>query len=262
MRAQCIVVLTAVLTAAFAPSAARGQQPATSAVAQGKSWLQRRQAEFAEYRFQRELAGPVQLTMEPQSLLNWTNPERGTGEGALFLWTDRGQPQLIACAFEWAGSVKHEFHSLSTESIAAERGAKAVHTFGPGIEWLPLPKAPPPSAERGLRLTQMRRLAERFAVQVGHTEWSPTRLLPQPVFRSPESTADDYGVFVFVQGTDPECVLLLRASGEREWRYALARQTKFGLRATLDRQPIWDRRPNQQPQRDPKTPFLVLSQEP
>jgi hypothetical protein len=225
------------------------------------SWIQQREAEFQQYRLQRELAKPVALTLQPNSLLNWTNPERGTGEGAVFLWTDRGQPQMIACAFEWSGSVKHEFHSLSTESIPAERGGQAVHTFGPGIEWKPL-AAPPPRAQRGGRLTQMRRLAERFAVEVGHSEWSPTRLLPQPVFRSPESTADDFGVFVFVQGTDPECVLLLMASEAKEWHYALARQTKFGLRATLDGKPVWDRRPNHQPQRDPTTPFLVLSQEP
>ena len=107
----------------------------------------------------------------------------------------------------------------------------------------------------------MRRLAERFAVEVGHTQWSPTRLLPQPVFRSPVSTTDDYGVFAFVQGTDPECVLLLWANAEAEWRYALARQTKFGLRATFDGKPIWDQSPNHQPLRDPKTPLLVLSQE-
>jgi hypothetical protein len=239
---------------------ALGQQPGD--IRSAKNWVPQREAEFRQYRFQLELTRPRALTMEAASLLNWTNPERGTGDGAVFLWTDGGQPQMIACAFEWAGSVKHEFHSLSTESIAAERGSQAVHTFGPGIEWKPLPDAPPPSARRGTRLTQMRRQAERFAAEVGHTEWSPTRLLPQPVYRSPDSTADDYGVFVFVQGTDPECVLLLRASGEKEWHFALARQTKFGLRVKLDGKPIWDRRPNHQPLRDPKTPFLVVSQDP
>jgi hypothetical protein len=223
-----------------------------------QQWFDERKADFQEYDFQREAARPAKLTMEPRSLLNWSNPERGSGYGALFLWTDEGRPQMIACAFEWGGSLKHEFHSLSTDPISGQRGGNPVHRFAAGLEFKSLPGAPQPAGQRALRLTQMRRLAERFRVTMGNKEWSETRLLPQPVFRSPMSLEDDVAVFAFVQGTDPECTLLLEATPEKQWRYALARQTKWGLKVELDGKPIWDVAPLGRPQ--PQSPFVVLPQ--
>jgi hypothetical protein len=228
--------------------------------AAAKLWLEARRAEFDEYQLERDGEKPVELKIESRSLLNWSNAERGTQHGALFLWTLEGRPQMIACAFEWSGSLKHEFHSLSTESIAATRDGRAVHRFGPGVEWTKLEGAPAPAPRRALRLGQMRRQAARFRVSVGSREWAETRLLPQPVFRSPDSGPDDVAVFVFVQGTDPECMLMLETTAEGEWRYALSRQTKWGLKAELDGKQVWERKPNHQPNADPKTPFLVLPQ--
>src|SRR5947208_1900862 len=86
-----------------------------------QKWLSDRRLEFEEYRFQRDSETPVPLSMEAHSLLNWSNAERGTDQGVVFLWTDDGKPQMIACAFEWGGSLKHEFHSLSTDPVTAER---------------------------------------------------------------------------------------------------------------------------------------------
>jgi hypothetical protein len=236
---------------------ARAEEDASPA----RAWLSARLAEFQEYRFEREGAAPVELALAPQSLLNWSNPERGTDYGALFLWTHDGRPQMIACAFEWK-SLKHEFHSLSEGPIAATRRGRPVHRFGPGIEWRDLPGADKLARTRPLRLTQMRRMAERFRVSVGHNDWAQTRLLSQPVFRSPESSGGDATIFVFVQGTDPECVLLLETAEDARWRYALARQTKFGLKAELDGRVVWEREPNHRPQATPQTPFLVLAQPP
>jgi hypothetical protein len=108
----------------------------------------------------------------------------------------------------------------------------------------------------------MRRLAERFRVIVGHKDWAQTRLLSQPVYRFPEMDGGDGAVFVFVQGTDPECVLLLETTEKAGWRYALARQTKFGLKAEIDGRIVWEQDPNHRPAATPQTPFLVLAQEP
>jgi hypothetical protein len=239
---------------------AGAQEPDVSAPAE--TWLQARQSEFAQYRFERQVEKPVDLVLEPRSILNWTNPERGSGSGAVFLWTDAGLPQMIACAFELGGSVKHEFHSLSTDPIAASRGGQSVHRFGPGLEWKELADGPSAAEQRTLRLVQMRRQAERFAVSVGgRDKWATTRLLPQPVFRSPAESASDIGVFTFVQATDPECLLLLTATPGKPWRYALTRQSKWALKATLDETPIWEAAPTHRPEaKDPETPFLVISQ--
>jgi hypothetical protein len=246
------------------PNVSNAQEAAPQASnSSAKDWLQQREAEFLQYGLRRESQEPMALTMEPRSVLNWSNPERGTGQGPVFLWTDKERPQMIACAFEWGGSLKHEFHSLSTDPIQASRGGAAVHRFGPGVEWQPLSDAPAIARERSLRLTQMRRQAQRFGVSVGNKEWAQARLLPQPLFRSPASAAVDVALFVFVQGTDPECVLLVEATQEKGWRFALARMTKWGLKAELDGKPVWERLPVGRPETtDPQTPFIVLAQQP
>lgn len=216
-------------------------QPAESTPTQPspKEWLAERQAEFAAYQFQLEAPEPRMLTLESRSLLNWSNAERGADVGALFLWTDKGRPQLIACAFG-REKLRHEFHSLSTEPIAGQRGEKAVHRFGPGIAWQELPDAPAAAKQRALRLTQMRRQAERFRVVMGGKQPAEMRLLTQPVFRTAAELADDVALFVYVQGTDPECVLLLEATAEGKWRYALTRQTKWPLKVELDGSDVVD----------------------
>ncbi len=217
------------------------------------SWVEDRRMELQQYDLRREARMPTRLKMESQSLLNWTNPERAAAHGAVFLWTDQGRPQMIACAFEWNGRRNHEFQSLSQDSILAELRGVPMHQFGQGVEFKIVPETTAPVAQRALRLTQMRRLAERFRVTAGKSE---TRLLTQPVFRSPPELADDVAVFLFVQGTDPECTLVLEATEKKEWRYALARQTKWGLKVLLDDEPIWEALPSAKAEAN--APFIVI----
>ena len=216
-------------------TASQAQVPeAADAKLGAKQWLQERVAEFETYQFEFADEPRSELVLEPGSLLNWSNAERGGDVGALLLWTHKGQPQLIACAYGRGERLRHEFHSLSTRPIAGERGGEPVHQFKPGIEWRDLPDAPPPAKQRALRLTQMRRQAERFRVTIGEREQTEMRLLRQPVYRTPEESAADAAVFLFVQGTDPECVLMLEATDDKTWRYSLTRQTKMPIRIELD----------------------------
>ena len=53
----------------------------------------------------------------------------------------------------------------------------------------------------------------------------------------------DGGVFAFVQGTDPEAILLLEAvhaDGRPRWQYAFARATSAALEARLDKPVVWE----------------------
>jgi hypothetical protein len=239
------------------------QAPPEQALPSPKEWLAERQAEMEAYEISLEAEKPRKLVLQSRSLLNWSNAERGADVGAVFLWTDRGRPQLIACAFGRDKLLRHEFHSLSTEPIVAQRGGEAVHRFGPGIAWQELPAAPgageaapPPAKQRALRLTQMRRQAERFRVVMGGKQPVEMRQLTQPVYRTPAELEDDEALFAFVQGTDPECVLLLQATAEGKWQYCLTRQTKWPLKAELDGKEVADflsigRTP-------PESPFFVL----
>jgi hypothetical protein len=219
----------------------------------------------ASYRFAFEGLQTKTLTLDKQSLLNWSNPERATFNGAVFLWTCAGRPELIANAYGRGPWLRHEFHSLSTEPMIAERDGSRMHRFQPGIQWRDLADGPEPAASRPLRLAQMRRQAERFRATVfvqksmGEKEPAELRLLTQPVYRSPESAAEDVALFLFVQGTDPECVLMLEATANKSWRYALARQTRAALQANLDGKQVLDV-PTYLPQApEPDSAFLVVT---
>jgi hypothetical protein len=233
-RTFCAICL-ALLTAAVV----RGQDDAEEAKSAAAKWLAERQEAFGSYEF---LLGDkrVRLVLESRPILNWSNPERRAAKGGAFLWTYNGRPQLMACAFMNKESVQHEFQSLATLPIVAEKDSRQVHRFEPGIEWMPLKDAPEP-ARPALRLSQFRRQAERFAISFGANEnWTPTRLLTQPVFVSEDKSTM---LFLFVQGTDPECTLLLTIEEDKTWHYALARQTSFGLKAELDAAVVWERLP-------------------
>jgi hypothetical protein len=226
-------------SAAAQPSAADQALPEQTQPSP-KEWLAERQAEMEAYEISLGAEKPRKLELESRSLLNWSNAERGADVGAVFLWTDRGRPEMIASAFGRDKLLRHEFHSLSTEPLVARRGEVEVHRFGPGIAWQELSadpaagKAAPPAKQRTLRLTQMRRQAERFRVVMGGKQPVQMRLLTQPVYRTPAELEDDLALFAFVQGTDPECMLLLQATAEGKWQYCLTRQTKWPLKAELD----------------------------
>jgi hypothetical protein len=100
----------------------------------------------------------------------------------------------------------------------------------------------------------MKGLADRFKVAI--TRWKADksdreelRLLPRPLYRYEPSEAPgrgsgwiDGGVFAFVQGTDPEGILLLEAvdpDGSPRWQYAFARATSAALEARLDKTVVW-----------------------
>jgi hypothetical protein len=233
VRAACLLLPLAI-------TVVRGDEETEEVKSAAAKWIAERQEAFKTYTFQLGDNGN-RLVLESRSILNWSNPERSAAKGGVFLWTYSGRPQLVACAFMNRDKVEHEFQSLATLPIAAERNSRQVHRFEPGIEWMPLRDAPSPATKPALRLSQFRRQAERFDISFGEKEkWTQTRMLTQPVFLSEDNSV---ALFLFVQGTDPECTLLLKVDDDKTWHYALARQTTYGLKAKLDEEVVWERMP-------------------
>jgi hypothetical protein len=251
LNSTCLSMVICLLLSASAAVSWSQDVPADPPLPDRKEWLAQRTQEFASYRFERESLKRESLALEPTPLLDWSNPERNTFFGATFVWTREGRPELIGSAYGRGRWLRHEFHSLSTEPITAERSDTLVHRFPPGIQWRELAEAPKPAASYALRLTQMRRQAERFRMtmiirrpsEIHH----PLRLLPRPVYRSPASSVDEVALFLFVQGTDPECALLLEAKSDNTWRYAFARQNAASLQAHLDGKQVLDMSGHQPP---------------
>jgi hypothetical protein len=76
------------------------------------------------------------------------------------------------------------------------------------------------------------------------------------------ATIRDGAVFGFVQGTDPEVILLLQdelVDGERQWRYTCSRATSGGLEVRRDDTLIWSAERNYSPS-DPLAETFTLTE--
>lgn len=195
------------------------------------------------------------LKLVPRPILNWTNPERRTSSGALFLWTGQGLPQAAMCIYpnpNSAGQVHdHEFQSLSTDLLSARADENLVwQPSTPGLEYRTLAK-PAPGVNASQRLRQMRNHAREFSASIikPNTPEKLLRLMAAPLHRYTldDSQGDhelvDGAVFGFVQGTDPEVLLLLeviQTTQGMQWRYALARMTMVPVRVKHSGDNVWE----------------------
>jgi hypothetical protein len=196
--------------------------------------------------------------MTPLRVLRWRNVTRGTqeSEGVFVLWVNKGRPEALASIYPWEGNLNHDFASLSRDAklVAREGGRVIWSPETPGVEFKDIPSASPPADTPAARLRQMKMLADRFKVTM--TGWradksdrEELRQLPKLLYRDelgdapgPKPGWTDGGVFAFVQGTDPEAILVLevvRQTGRPRWQYGFARATSGGLEARLDKTVVW-----------------------
>ncbi|MCI0360479.1 MAG: hypothetical protein L0211_18535 [Planctomycetaceae bacterium] len=202
-------------------------------------------------------ASDAQRPLDPQVAIRWRNPTRGGQANAiLVLWVHDGRPAAAASVFA-LGQLCHEFVSLSrTAGLLAYEGNELVWSpSAAGLQFQDVTDAPTPAESPVARLRQMKGLVRRFSATL--TGWKSSesrreelRLLPQQLYRYDMKAAEsthpelrDGAMFAFVQGTDPEVMLLLEAVAERDrpprWQYAFARATSGGLEAQLDGKLVW-----------------------
>jgi hypothetical protein len=219
-------------------------------------------------------AGPE--TAEPLKLhcvLRWANQTRGSVDGATYIWTQRGRPIATVCCYPWYDTICDNFQSLARAPLRAElEGQIAWRPKTAGVEFQRVPGGPAPADSAPGRLRQMKNLARGFGATLlgwatGDPDREELRLLPQPVYRYDECDQDellDGALFAFVQGTDPEALLLIEAvpndSGEEkyEWQFALARRTSGSLEVRYADQVVW--KAEKDPEwRDPSLTYFQLS---
>jgi hypothetical protein len=202
--------------------------------------------------------------------LRWSNNTRGTENAVTVLYVDKGRPFAAACLFPFDRGMIHDFQSLSleTDKIVARRDGQIVwQPDSAGVEFAPIPDAPRPAESRGGRLRQIKQLAERFqSTMLGwkaeSNDQEKLRLLNRPLYRyEPESgPVIDGAVFAFVQGTDPESLLLIELVEEtsrQTWVYAFARRTAGKLEGRLDDKVVWTAPLNPE-YKDPRGPHFTV----
>ena len=212
---------------------------------------------------------PLSLQMKP--VLRWGNNVRGTPDAFTYFWIANGRPEAVACIYMGGNdSIWHCFGSLSRGGLIAQRkGVRVWHPAQPGVTFHAVPDAPVPDESAKVRLRQMKTTARRFsAVLVGWGEpWmnEPLRMLPRELYRYQSKNPDllDGAVFGFVQGTDPEALLLLEAVREKsgpQWQYALARRTNGEVTVDYEGKTVWKAPVFLVPANDPSKTFIELGE--
>lgn len=206
----------------------------------------------------------------------WRNVVRGQeGQAILVVWTHNGRPVAMASIYPWEKKMCHEFDSLSrgTKLFAREGNSVIWAPEAAGVEFKPVPKAPPPAKTVANRLRQMKAIAEGFkATMTGwmrdNSDQEALRLLTTELHRydltgakDTEPKLIDGALFAYAgQGTDPEVVLLLEAVGtaeKTEWQCAFARATSGGLEVKFGDEVIWSAKKHPA-NRDPKLPHFTM----
>ncbi|MDZ4688958.1 MAG: hypothetical protein SH850_28105 [Planctomycetaceae bacterium] len=219
------------------------------------------------------LAG-IELLPEPNGsspmshkvVMRWSNNVRGSETGMTVLYLADGLPQAVCCVYPWEQSLTHEFDSLSRGRLIGKRDGAVVWTpESAGVTFCPVPEAEAPAETPAARLRQMKSLAAGFSSTM--LGWRPDRsdreelrLLPQPLYRY-EATSGlvlDGAVFAFVQGTDPESLLLIEAAKDARWEYAFVRRTSGELEARHKNVVVWhaERHP---PTKNPRSTHFSLN---
>ncbi len=195
----------------------------------------------------------AKLADEP--LLRYADNTRYNNEATLWIWSSGGRPAAIAAIELYPRHPKgpqwlYEIASLSPERIAVERKEILNWTAKePGLKLTPLDDADPPADKPVRRLGQMKTLLRRFtAHETTATEGRiELRALTNPLHRysDPTNGVTDGAIFAFANGTNPEILLVLEASGPKvghaTWQYALAQMTGGVVSVQLGEKEVWTR---------------------
>jgi hypothetical protein len=187
-----------------------------------------------------------------RSLIRWSNPIVGDVFGDCYLWTDDDIPIAFLSVYAFYGSVNKRrltFQSLSEQPLVAERnGVRLWEPKSAGIRWLDLRGLPIPGATVAIRQRQMKAAANSFAASISQKDdpmsFRKLRLLTQPLFtfERNQSTRLSGAVYAFVDGTDPELLLLIECTGgdRPSMRVAPARQNHRRLRLDFKTRQVWE----------------------
>lgn len=195
------------------------------------------------------------LKLHPHPALKWTNPVSGIEHGLLVLWHDDHRPAVFAQVFKLPAPQNlwlHEGQSVIAEPLRFTLNEKPVWSPSPSTAaFKTLEKIDAPAEKPAARLVQARAISRRFAASedfrtTGNSAASrfELRLSPQPVYQytSEKLNVLSGTVFAFVNGTDPEVLLMIEAFRNESgtgWRYLLAPMTCWAVAATWDGAPVW-----------------------
>tara|TARA_A100001391_G_scaffold204721_1_gene201463 strand:- start:2252 stop:3127 length:876 start_codon:yes stop_codon:yes gene_type:complete len=246
--------LTAILPLSFSLHQARGQEPTPAAESSVSAQISGWAASVVRDLKISNDASSRELTRKENSLLRWSNAIDGSVYGDSYLWTDHERPAAFLSIYARVdGPVaarRLTFQSLSSDPLTATLNNVAVwHPTEPGIQFFKLADVPSPSQKNSVRRLEILHLARQFRgriQEVAHEDrFRELRLLTAPLYQyqSEPNHVENGALFAFVDGTDPELLLMVeaRVEGERRsWYCAPVRQNHRRLQLSRGDDRVWD----------------------
>ena len=195
---------------------------------------------------------------DPSATLIGEARQGATSNGELLLWTDEvGRPVAIGTTIMQGpptasvmGEVD-EFHSLHTGPLQMTDGDRNVWDVAtPGLNWQPVPDAPPPASSTEVLFAQAMALTKRFAAETGARGQPGPTLQEEPLHRFSYESDDGLRGGILMPwsiDTNPEILLALEVrpdnDGKLQWQYAAANYSAHGQFLLLDDQLVWSESP-------------------
>lgn len=247
LRQRCVwLVVVAAPVWGSGMRAAADEDPSRASAAARLKYLQQvlrdMRVQSADPDDERELK--IQMT----PLLRYNDTLRGIADSVIFRLGTKGRPIALVTAELYGGngrqySLNHEFLAIDTARVKIQRD---VFRWQPpkeaGVNFQAFDIGEPPAKTPRARLAQLKHFAGRFTAR---EEWNRVetelRLLPTPIDRYVPSDMPnaDAAMFAFVQGVNPEAVLLLETDGTG-WSFGWARLGAAQVRAKMDEKLVWE----------------------
>lgn len=256
VRWQQIALLTTLTTQILTAPAVYGQEtPSDSVEAElAKSVNKWATQTVGRLSLENSSADNRTLKLKEGSLLRWSNPIIGRVYGDSYLWTDRNRPTAflsIYAKFDSAvGNRRLTFQSLSADKLIAKLDDTTIwEPQLPGIKFTKLDDVRAPSKRQNIQRLQVARIVRAFSGEIAETDnddrFRQLRLLTSALYQyeSPENHVTHGSLFAFVDGTDPELLLMVEArmvDDELAWHFAPIRQNHRRLKLKRDDETIWD----------------------
>ncbi len=193
---------------------------------------------------------PHPCKLKEGSLLHWSNPIAGEVFGDCYLWTSEMRPVAFMSVYAFFSPQSNRrvtLQSISEQPLTATHQGKIIWTpVASGLEWLTLVNLPRPERSGPVRQRQMKLVAATFSAEIAEAvkpeAMRGLRLLSQPLYRYEGDGKIDGALFGFVDGTDPEVLLLIECYGEGESRFRVAaiRQNHRRLVVKRESDTVWE----------------------
>ena len=200
-----------------------------------------------------ELKSKAALTFASKPILRYNDPTRSGSDVVVTnylldagIWRlgAEGRPTALVTVELYEAPkglrvVAYEFLSMTEKKFSLKHKVEKKIHWEPsesGLTMKDVPDAPKPAGAVAARLTQMRKLAQRFAAtETFNGETVDCRLMANPIdrYQSEVEKIVDGAIFALANGTNPEIGILFETEGEH-WRYGILRMCGAEASVTLD----------------------------